>query len=167
MKHLMLICCLSLPVVACDSGPERRSPLPQPSPVVPSAPEPPPPPSPPPAPPLPAGTQVIGVGEEVKGVTSGADRNYAITVPAEGTLIVHLKWAETAGSYTLRLKVNGKEIPWQCGEFAPWPVEGRAQVVAGEQVWIAVGMGPGCWDYARAGPLETSGAEFVVTSSME
>jgi hypothetical protein len=170
LKHLALVCCLGLAVAACDGEPDRRSPLPQPTPTAPAPPEPARPPAPPPSPlPLPPGTQVISLGERVKDkVSSGADKNYAIAVPADGTLIVHLTWADTGGGFTLRLKVNGAEISWQCGELSPWPVEGRAQVLAGQQVWIAVAMGAGCWDYARTGPVaETTGAEFVVTTSME
>lgn len=166
MKYLALVCCLGLSVAACDGGSERRSPLPQPSPVVPLPPE----PAPPPAlqPPLPPGTQLIGLGEKVKEkVSSGADKNYAIAVPADGTLIVHLTWADTGGAFTVRLKVNGTEVSWRCGEFSPWPVEGRVQVVAGQQVWIAIRMGAGCWDYTRTSPLaEDTGAEFELTTSM-
>ncbi len=52
------------------------------------------------------------------------------------------------------------------GAIRYFALEGRAHVVAGQQVWIAVGMGPGCWDYLRVDPLADTGAEFVVTTSM-
>jgi hypothetical protein len=167
VKDCALVCCLCLAVAACDAGPEPRSPLPQPSPVAPAPPEP-SPPTPPSPPPLPPGTEVVGLGEQVKdSVSAGADKNYAVTVPAEGTLIVHLTWIDTGGGFTLRLKVNSNLVEWQCGEFSPWPVEGRAPVVAGQQVSIAVGVGAGCWDYSRIGPREATGYEFVMTTSMD
>ena len=165
VTRLLLAIAAAVSCTACEGGPDRRSPLPEPSPVAPAPPEPTPPPSPPP---LPPGTQVVGLGEQVKdSVSAGADKNYAITVPAEGTLIAHLTWIDRGGGFTLRLKINSSVVEWQCGEFSPWPVEGRAQVVAGQQVWIAISVGAGCWDYSRIGPREATGYEFVMTTSMD
>ncbi len=92
MKDCALVCCLCLAVAACDAGPERRSPLPQPSPVVPS-------------PPLPGVSRVTGVVVEPGGQ------------PVAGAVITRLYGGLPAttvtgptGSYELTLDAQPPEV---------------------------------------------------------
>ena len=55
MKYLALICCLGLSAAACGDDPERRAPLPQPSPLAPA-------PEPTPPGPTPPGPSIVSTG---------------------------------------------------------------------------------------------------------
>lgn len=163
MRHLALFCALTLTLGACDAGPDRRSPLPGPS-VL----ETPSPPPPPPPPPPPVGTRLITLGEAVKESIAEEPRNYILTTPVAGTLLVHLEWPEQSGAVTLRLAADGREVNWQCGELSSWPVEARVAVVASQQVLITVSRGGGCWDYVAPGRRHSTvePMDFVVRTTM-
>ena len=160
MKAFVLASCLVV-VAGCESRPDRRSPLPQPSPIT-VPPEPPPPASSPP----PAGFRLIQLGEKVTDAIVEEERRYAVTASATGHVIVRLEWPEESGAVTLRLELNEREIHWQCTPDAAWPVEGRVEVKAGEHVRVVVRRGPGCWDYGVA-PLATEPFAFSVWAEME
>ncbi len=156
MRGLALACCLAVAAAACESPPDGRSPLPQPSPItVPPAPPPPPASSPP------AGFRVIQLGEKITDSIVEEERRYAVAAPTAGHVIVFLEWPSDTGAVTLRLELNGREIDWRCDPDEPWPVEGRVEVKAGEHVRIVVRRGPGCWDY-RVAPLASDPFEFTV-----
>lgn len=163
MRGLVLASCLAFAAAACESRPDGRSPLPQPTPVsVPPAPPPEPPP-PPTAPP--AGFRLIQLGEKVNDSIVEEERRYAVAAPTAGHVIARLEWASDTGAVTLRLEVNGREIDWRCTPDAPWPVEGRVEVKAGEHVRIVVRRGPGCWDY-RVASLATEPFAFSVWAEL-
>jgi hypothetical protein len=162
MKRLALASCLAVAVAACESRPDGRSPLPQPTSVaVPPEPAPPPPSASPPA-----GYRVIQLGERITESIGDDERRYAVASPVAGQVIARLEWLDTSGAVTLRLEVNGTEINWQCGEHSAWPVAGRVQAVAGEHVRIVVKRGPGCWDY-RVAPLASEPMTFTVWADLE
>lgn len=164
MKPLVVSLLILVILCACDRAPQRGLPLPGPSPAVVPTPAPPQPPPPP----LPVGARVIALGEVVRDSVGEEPRTFVVTTPATGTLLVHLEWFELSGAVTLRLAVDRSEIAWQCGMFAPWPVEARVAVVSGQQVLITVSRGGGCWDYVsvKRGPSAAEPMDFVVSTKM-
>lgn len=153
MKSLALVCCLGLSVAACEGKPESRSPLPQPSPLAPTAPE-----------PLPPATEArqIAVGEEVMDTIVSGDRSYVVTAPFEGTIAVRLAWQnDSGGGPILTLKVNGAEVRGGCAA-----IESPVSVGATRSVILTVGrIGDGCWN--DGDDQFQASVEFVLTTSME
>lgn len=140
-------------VAACDAGAERRSPLPQPTPLVPATPE------PAPAPPE---ARQIAVGEEVKDTIVSEDRNYVVTAPSAGMIAVRLAWQnDSGGGAILTLKANGAEVQRGCAA-----IDSSVIVGATRSVRLTVGrIGDGCWSYGDE-QFQTS-VKFVLTTSMQ
>ena len=152
MKYLALVCCLGLSVAACDDGP-GRSPLPQPSPLVPATPE------PAAAPPE---ARQIAVGEEVEDTIVSEDRTYVVTAPSEGMIAVRLAWQnDSGGGAILTLKVNGADVQGGCAAIGSSVIVGATRSVG-----LTVGRrGDGCWDYGD--DMFQPSVEFVLTTSMQ
>ena len=88
MKYLALVWCLGISVAACGDDPERRAPLPQPSPAVVS----PPPASPPPGP-TPPGPSAVSTGP-IAFVSTRDGSPYIYLANADGTAATRLTSGE-------------------------------------------------------------------------
>ncbi len=133
-------------------------------------------PRPPPPPPTaataavyPPGTQVIGLGEEVKDRLVDQDKHYVVTARSNGTLAVRLtlppQWQDS-GAMVLRLKLNGTNFPSGCCAW-DYPVVAHMTVVTGQQVLVAVSNAGGYWDYRQVGSRAEEGLPFVLTTALE
>jgi hypothetical protein len=143
ISRLAILCAAAIMVSACDRGTSLGHPT-QPSPPAPTqAPAP-----PPPVRPLVREIQLNEVVEEDierrgiecmtrQGFTVPC-RQYQLTAPAGGTLLVTLSWDFDYTGMALMLKI-GEEQFWR-GSPEWSPVEARVKVVAGRTYALAVGL---------------------------
>jgi hypothetical protein len=139
MRRWTSLLVMLLTASACGSG------TPAPTPVVPPVIPPAVTPTPRPTPPPPQTGRVIVVGDPIVDTLTehGTERDYLLTAPADGTLIVRLTWEPHRGLLEIRIAnaLCGATPP----DWAP-PIVGRIAVVKGQTYLLRI-IDAAPWDY--------------------